>query len=58
MKQTIDTYRLTSLEEPTDEILSQLMREAADDARASNEAATERYFNQMMEEAQKAIAVL
>ena len=58
MKQTIDTYRLTSLEEPTDEILSQLMREAADDAKSSNEEATEKYFNQMMEEAQKAIAVL
>ena len=29
---SIDTYKLTSMEEPTDEILSQLMREAAEDA--------------------------
>ena len=53
MKQTIDTYKLTSMEEPSDEILSQIMREAAEDARKSNEEATERYFNQMLIEAQK-----
>ena len=57
MKQTIDTYKLTSMEEPSDEILSQLMREAAEDARKSNEEATERYFNQMMIEAQKVVAL-
>jgi len=57
MKQTIDTYKLTSMEEPTDEVLSQLMREAAEDARVSNEEATERYFRQMMVEAQKAVAL-
>jgi len=51
MKQTIDTYKLTSMEEPTDEVLSQLMREAAEDARVSNEEATERSFRQMMVEA-------
>ena len=28
-KQTIDTYKLTGAEEPSDEVLSQLMREAA-----------------------------
>jgi len=56
MKQTIDTYKLTGMEEPTDEVLSQLMREAAEEAKASNEAATEYYFNQMMAEAQKAVA--
>ena len=27
MKQTIDTYRLTSMEEPSDEVLSQLMKD-------------------------------
>ena len=58
MKQTIDTYKLTSMEEPTDEVLSQLMREAAEDARVSNEEATERYFRQMMVEAQKAVDAL
>ena len=29
---SIDTYKLTSMEEPTDEVLSQLMREAAEEA--------------------------
>ena len=57
MKQTIDTYKLTSMEEPSDEILSQIMREAAEDARKSNEEATERYFNQMLIEAQKVAAL-
>ena len=56
MKQTIDTYKLTGMEEPTDKVLRQLMREAAEDAKTSNEKATEYYFNQMMAEAQKAVA--
>jgi len=57
MKQTIDTYKLTSMEEPSDEILSQIMREAAEDARKSNEEATERYFNQMLMEVRKIAAL-
>lgn len=36
-KQTIDTYKLTSLEEPSDEILSQLMREVAEEAKRKGE---------------------
>ena len=47
MKQTIDTYRLTSLEEPSDEVLSQLMKEAAEEAKRTNDEATARYFEQM-----------
>jgi len=31
--QPIDNYRLTSFEEPTDEMLAQLMREAAEEAK-------------------------
>ena len=58
MKQTIDTYKLTSMEEPSDEILSQIMREAAEDARKTNEEATERYFNLMLIEARKVVATL
>ena len=41
---SIDTYKLTSMEEPTDEVLSQLMKEAAEDARKADAQATERYF--------------
>ena len=48
---SIDTYKLTSLEEPTDEILSQLMREAAQDAQKANEQATQRYFEELKQAA-------
>ena len=40
---SIDTYKLTSTEEPTDEVLSQLMREAAEEAAE----ATQRYFEEL-----------
>ena len=53
IKQTIDTYRLTSLVEPSEEVLSQLMREAAEDAKRKNEEATARFFNQLRQDAQK-----
>ena len=48
---SIDTYKLTSMEEPTDEILSQLMREAAEEARESNRKATERFFEELRQAA-------
>ena len=50
---TIDTYKLTSMEEPSDAVLSQLMREAAEDARRTNDEATNRFFEQMLQDAQK-----
>ena len=49
--QNIDTYRLTSLEEPTDDMLRQIMREAAADARQKGEAAHRRYFDQLRRDA-------
>lgn len=48
---SIDTYKLTSMEEPTDEVLSQLMREAAQDAQKANEQATQRYFEELKQAA-------
>lgn len=47
MEQTIDTYRLTDLEEPSDEVLSELMKEAAEEAWRGNDEATARYFEQL-----------
>lgn len=47
----IDTYRLTSMEEPSDEVLAQLMREAAEDAREANAKATQRYFEKLRQAA-------
>ena len=35
------------MEEPTDEMLAQIMREAAEDARKANEKATERFFDEL-----------
>ena len=44
---SIDSYRLTDLEEPTDEMLAQIMREAAEDARKANTDATKRFFDEL-----------
>lgn len=38
----LDKYRLTSLEEPTDEMLSQIMKEMAAEVRAENAEVNER----------------
>lgn len=54
--QPIDNYRLTSLEEPTDEMLAQLMREAAEEAKQKKEKATARFFGQLKRDAEKIAA--
>ena len=51
--QTIDNYRLTSMEEPSDEVLAQLMREAAEEAKQKRAEATTRFFRQLKQDAQK-----
>ena len=51
--QTIDNYRLTSMEEPSDEVLVQLMRKAAEDAKQKRAEATARFFGQLRKDAQK-----
>ena len=38
----LNKYRLTSLEEPTDEMLSQIMKEIAEEVRAENAEVNER----------------
>lgn len=48
---SIDSYRLTSLEEPTDAMLSQIMSEAAADAKRKGEEAHKRYFDQLRKDA-------
>lgn len=53
--QTIDNYRLTSLEEPSDEVLAQLMHEAAEEARESNRKATARFFKQLKLDSEKIV---
>lgn len=51
----MNAYRFNSGKEPTDEMLAQIMREVADDAKMSNEEASKRYFDDLqkgMEEQQ------
>ena len=54
---SIDTYKLTSMDEPTDEVLQQLMREAAEEAARKRAEATAQFFNQLKSDAQKIEAV-
>ena len=53
MPNDINNYRLTSLEEPPEEYLAQIMREAAEDAFIRQEEATKKYFENMWQEIQK-----
>ena len=41
------------MEEPSDEVLSQLMKEAAEEANRTNDEATTRYFEQLNVDTQK-----
>lgn len=49
-RQTIDNYRLTSMEDPSDEVLSQLMKEAAAVARKKSAEAHRLYFLKLRQE--------
>lgn len=46
-KKEMNSYRLTSMEEPTDEQLSTLMKEVAEEAKRKSEKAHRDYFRQM-----------
>lgn len=46
-KQTIDTYKLTSMEEPSEEILSQLMKEVAEEAKRKGDEANRKFFDRL-----------
>ena len=45
----INAYRLTSLEEPTDEMLAYIMHEAAEEANDKYDEALERFFLEIKE---------
>lgn len=46
-EQELNSYRFSPDKEPTDEMLRQVMKEVAEEARASNKAAADAYFAQM-----------
>lgn len=46
-EQKMNSYRFTSGQEPSDEMLAQLMKEVAHDAKERQEQATSAYFSEM-----------
>ena len=46
----IDAYRFTSLEDPTDEMLDQIMSDMIEKVKIKDQKANERYFQQMKED--------
>ncbi len=54
----LNAYRLTSMEEPSDEMLAAIMKEAADEATASTNKALADYFKEISAMMQRKIAVL
>ena len=50
-EQEMNSYRFTSGLEPSDEMLAQLMKEVAHDAKVRQEQATSAYFSAMRREA-------
>ncbi|MBD5236309.1 MAG: hypothetical protein HDS62_02025 [Bacteroidales bacterium] len=51
-EQEMNSYRFTSGQEPSDEMLSQIMKEVAHDAKKRQEQATAAYFSEMRREAE------
>lgn len=54
----LNSYRLTSMEEPSDEMLAAIMKEAAAEATASTNKALADYFKEISVMLQKKVAVL
>ncbi|MDE6703103.1 MAG: hypothetical protein K2K00_05450 [Muribaculaceae bacterium] len=49
----MNSYRFNSGQDPTDEMLSQIMREVADDAKRTNDEASKKYFDELRNEANR-----
>lgn len=54
----LNAYRLTSMEEPTDEMLSAIMKGAAEEAASSTKKALADYFKEISIMMQRKIAML
>lgn len=46
----MNTYRLTSMEEPTDEMLATLMKEVAEEAKRKGQVATDKFLSVWMKQ--------
>lgn len=53
-KSNIDNYKLTSSDEPTDEMLEQIMEEVSMDVKQKEEIATKQHYIKLQEEVKKA----
>lgn len=51
-EEELNSYRLTSLEEPSDEMLERIMADAAADARRRGEEANKAFFDKLRAESQ------
>ncbi|MDE7153769.1 MAG: hypothetical protein K2O00_04925 [Muribaculaceae bacterium] len=51
-EQEMNSYRFTSGQEPSDEMLAQIMKEVTDEAKARNAEATAAYFANMRRQAE------
>lgn len=49
----MNSYRFNSGQDPTDEMLSQIMREVAEDAKRTNEEASKKYFDELRNDANR-----
>ena len=49
----MNSYRFNSGQDPTDEMLSQIMREVAEDAKRTNEEVSKKYFDELRNEANR-----
>ena len=49
----LNSYRLTSIDDPSDEMLERIMADAAADARRRGEDANRRFFECLQQEADK-----
>lgn len=52
-EEILNKYRLTSMEEPTDEMLAQIMHEVALEAKEDTEKARKHYFDELRESIKK-----
>lgn len=52
----MQSYRLTSTEEPTDEMLAQLMKEAAEDAKKKSDEAHRKFFQDINDDINSRLA--
>ncbi len=52
-EEELNSYRLTSTEEPSDEMLARIMSDAAEDARRRGEEANKKFFDKLRQDSER-----